>query len=304
MLLVVGCAGAGDGNDGSSASLSDGEETSGPAGCGNGELDEDEECDDADANGTGPGWCRADCSGVEMVGDEALYVSTNGDDANAGTREAPLRSIEAALGKGDGIDVFVAQGTYASTETLALVPAVSIFGGYDESNGWSRAATNETIIDVDAPTAVRAADLGATTVLSLLTIRSGDAAMGETSYGVLATVSDGLELHECRIVAGKGGAGTPGMNPGGTGADGAPGDAGEPGCEDSSLACSSCSQPQPGAGGTSICGMDGAAGGSSRQRGQQRSGRRVGRVGGQRWPGGSGGQGRLEHPESVLGHRR
>lgn len=64
---------------------------------------------------------------------KALYVSPNGNGSNPGTREAPLltiqSAIDAAAAAGDGTDVYVAQGTYP--ESLTLASEVSVYGGFD-----------------------------------------------------------------------------------------------------------------------------------------------------------------------------
>src|SRR2546429_843460 len=62
----------------------------------------------------------------------ALWVSPTGDDAHAGTRAAPMATIQAAMdamaaASTTGGAVYVAAGTYA--QSLTLHPKVSVFGG-------------------------------------------------------------------------------------------------------------------------------------------------------------------------------
>ncbi|MDP8223622.1 MAG: right-handed parallel beta-helix repeat-containing protein [Candidatus Lernaella stagnicola] len=75
---------------------------------------------------------------------EGIYVSTEGDDANPGTPDLPMRTIEAALSVAEAADVpvRVAAGEYqASLETT-----VSMYGGYNPHNWRRNIAANETTI--------------------------------------------------------------------------------------------------------------------------------------------------------------
>ncbi|MDC7125177.1 MAG: hypothetical protein PQJ46_06410 [Spirochaetales bacterium] len=82
---------------------------------------------------------------------EALYVSSTGSDSNDGTKGNPYLTIENAIdaASSSGIQtIFVASGTYSVTEPITLADGISLLGGYDENNNWSRDITsNTTIID-------------------------------------------------------------------------------------------------------------------------------------------------------------
>src|SRR5262245_30832050 len=69
---------------------------------------------------------------------EAFYVSPSGNDSAAGTKETPLKTINAAIVKATGWSppkaVFVQAGTYS--DPVAMKAAVSVFGGFDET--WTR----------------------------------------------------------------------------------------------------------------------------------------------------------------------
>lgn len=89
------------------------------------------ECELADPNGPpvsigGDG----DCDGQPDDNDVFIYVTTSGNDANAGTLLAPVRSITRglALGAAANKEVLVARGIYA--EQVQLVAGVNLFGGY------------------------------------------------------------------------------------------------------------------------------------------------------------------------------
>lgn len=79
-----------------------------------------------------------------------------GNDANAGTKVAPLATIAAgiAMAAPTGDDVHVAGWHYQLANSLDLVEDVSIIGGYDHS--WTLSIGAVTEIDVAQPIAVRA----------------------------------------------------------------------------------------------------------------------------------------------------
>lgn len=79
--------------------------------------------------------CVTDSSGIFVSG-------SNGSDSNAGTKEAPLKTIGAAVTKASGSknNVFICAGTYA--EHVKLTSAVNLVGGFACAD-WSYAATNK-----------------------------------------------------------------------------------------------------------------------------------------------------------------
>lgn len=79
--------------------------------------------------------CVNDSTGVFVNG-------ANGSDSNAGTKEAPLKTIGAALGKATGSknNVYICAGTYA--EHVKLTSAVNLVGGFACAD-WTYAATNK-----------------------------------------------------------------------------------------------------------------------------------------------------------------
>ncbi len=111
--------------------------------CRNGEDDDcdgtvDEDCPCLDEDVPDPAFDDADCDGFDGDPDSAIFVATSGDDQKPGTRDAPMRTLQAAIDAASaaGKDVYVSAGTYAGS--IQLADGVSIFGGYDAADGWSR----------------------------------------------------------------------------------------------------------------------------------------------------------------------
>ena len=141
------------------------------------------------------------CDGIDGDPDLAIFVATaadGGDDANPGTRAAPVATIAAGLTRAagaTGTHVYVAIGDYS--ESLDLVGGVSVFGGFDPDD-WSRPPAGSTRV-LGGPIAVRADALDADVELQRLTILAANAALpSDSSVGVLATGGTGtLSLVGC-----------------------------------------------------------------------------------------------------------
>jgi hypothetical protein len=163
----------------------------------------------------------SNCDGVDGDASRAIFVATTGNDTSPGTRTQPKLTIGAAILAADAAspkkDVYVSKGTYA--ESVTLRSGVGIFGGYDATANWSRAATNLTTIDSPGPVAVTGSSLGLAAELQLLTIRSANATGteangdGRSSIGVRIVDSPaGLTIRACDITAGAGATGGAGSN--------------------------------------------------------------------------------------------
>jgi hypothetical protein len=200
----------------------------------------------------------SNCDGIDGDILHAIFVDTlSGNDFNAGTMEKPVDTIAKGMALAQstaGItQVLVSKGSYAPT---TLVSGVRVYGGYDASHGWARAAGNTTTITGGSP-ALDANGISAETHVELFTIIGADATTGpgNSSYGVRIFDSAGpVYLHNCSIAGGQATAGAAGAN-GVVGADGSVGGAGGGGCE-------SCSSPSlAGAPGPSSCNPGGSGGG-------------------------------------------
>lgn len=174
------------------------------------------------------GYTDTDGDGVDGTAARAVFVAPGGSDSAPGTREAPKRTVQAAINAAAplGHAVYIAAGSYA--ESITLASGVSLYGGY-RATDWSRGAGNEAVLQ-GGTTAVSATGLMTAVEIHQLTITASDAMnASESSYGVrVAGSSAALTLHRCSITAGRGANGlqgtdgTPGV-PGGSAVGTTPG---------------------------------------------------------------------------------
>ncbi len=214
----------------------------------------------------------ANCDGIDGTVTDAIFVDTlSGNDNNPGTMAKPKLTIVAGIGAASTAqkhDVYISKGTYA--ETITMVDGISLYGGYDAANGWSRATTNVTTIASNAAVAVTASSFAQATTLQLLTITAQDASGvtllgdGKSSIGVLlVSDSGGFTIAGCTITPGVGSTGNGGGN-GSTGAGGGVGGNGVNGTHGGS-GSSSCGAT----GGNGGDGVNGLTGGNSGVAGTQ-----------------------------------
>jgi hypothetical protein len=166
------------------------------------------------------GFVDANCDGIDGDLSKAIFVDTvSGNDSSAGTKAAPKKTISSGLSAAAAAnpkkEVYVSKGVYSEAVTLAN--GVSLYGGYDASNGWSRSNSNTTILL--SPSAVGFAGLGLNAPMTVqlfsinATSASGTAAGGEgnSSYGALILNSTGpILLSALTVNPGNGSAGLAG----------------------------------------------------------------------------------------------
>ncbi len=178
-------------------------------------------------------------------GEQALWVSPSGSDANAGTRSAPMATIQAAIDAADnggqGADVYVAAGSYA--ESLTLRSRVSVYGGFDPATWQRDVEANRPVVSGDA-VAVHGVISNSLTVEGLEIVAADATGTGASSIAVFLDNSADVTLRRNILTAGAGTAG-------GNGSGGSAGNRGSKG--------GSGSNP------TSLCipGSPGGSGGSS-----------------------------------------
>jgi hypothetical protein len=198
--------------------------------------------------------------GVDGLACGPVFVAPDGDDDNSGLRDAPLRTLAAALALTDQSpdrDIYLAEGDYQGP--ISLRDDVGIFGGY-EAASWKQGSGESTITGgnpaVVVPVTV-SATLGRVVVVgddALVT--SGDAIAVSVESGAVFTLLGG------RAVAGRGRNGDDG-GAGSAGTPGEGGDDGDIGCINS-FGCGSCTNPFGGFGGFGIALVsDGGDGGDA-----------------------------------------
>ena len=221
------------------------------------------------------GFLDANCDEIDGDIVRAIFVAGGGLDSNPGTMLLPKRTVQAGINAAFSSPtkdhVYVSVGDY--DEQILLRDGISVFGGYDAADGWSRASDHTVIVDSPATVAVVADGISSPTRVGWLTIRSSDASdAGDPAYGVKAVNSTGLVVEYCSVQSGGGADGDDGTEGGPgegyTGNPGMRGDDGDSGCEygchcSPLCACGSCSMPGVGVRGTnSHCSRHGGNGGS------------------------------------------
>jgi len=172
----------------------------------------------------------ANCDGIDGDVAKSIFVALTGNDANAGTRAAPKRTIQAAINAADAVSkpyVLVSGGTYV--ESLTLKNGVSLFGGYSAANGWARntAAAGVVVINGgssigNAVVTVSGSSITSYTVIDRVTITAPNATgVGVSSVGLGCTSCTALWVRNATV---QGGAGSAGAS-GGGGASGSSGGA-------------------------------------------------------------------------------
>jgi hypothetical protein len=157
------------------------------------------------------GFVDENCDGIDGDVTKAIFVSLSGNDTTGdGTMKKPFATIAHAISVAStaGKDVYVDKGVYA-IGTLSLKSGVSIYGGYDSTKGWSRAAANETRFN-GGSTAIVGTALNADLELQLLhVVASAASTPGTSSYAVNLSNSSTITVSivGCVVEAGAGGAG-------------------------------------------------------------------------------------------------
>ena len=154
---------------------------------------------------------------------KALWVSgLLGDDANAGTRAAPFKTIAAAINaaSGNGADVYVAIGAYPS---VTLASHVSLYGGFadDWHRRWPTTEVANLSVIGDAATRAVVGSGVQDLVVDGFQILAANAGSG-SSFGVTLMNSQRVTISSNDIRAGNGAPGAIGWT-GANGATGLPG---------------------------------------------------------------------------------
>lgn len=234
-----------------------------------------------------PTYFDANCDGIDGNATNAIFVAPPpfGSDTATGSMRQPVASIQkgiqnaVATGKSD---VYVARGSYTSTNALALASGVNLYGQFDGTTNWLRSATNETVINGPS-TAVFADSISNARVEGFRIVAAAATGPGQSSYAIRVRGTTALVLRYNSIVAGLPGLGAAGLD----GTNGLPATGGGPG---SGGSCDGSGFGIGGPGGTSPCGRTGGAGGRGGSEGANSGfGGGIGLIATPGGPGGGGG---------------
>src|SRR5262249_46222020 len=82
-----------------------------------------------------------------------VFVSSSlGDDANAGSKAAPLKTLGAALAKAKGRPVYACGESFMESGGVALAEDAVLYGGLDCAKEWVFDMTKKTQLTADADT--------------------------------------------------------------------------------------------------------------------------------------------------------
>jgi hypothetical protein len=224
------------------------------------------------------GFVDSNCDGIDGTETKAVFVSLQGKDTNAGTKAAPLRTLQAAIVQASqqSKDVYAAAGIY---ERVELADGVGVYGGY-RADTWARGLTQVTGVS-GGPEGVLGVNATGVTLQHLTVVGTGGGRNGASAYGIRLVGGSRVTLQRV-IVQGGGGTGADPGAPGRTGADGGPGAPGTLG---------ECDGKDPGRGGRGGASPGGRLGGRGGDGGTGDHFGATGSVGLVDTPGGIGGKG-------------
>jgi hypothetical protein len=202
------------------------------------------------------------CDGVDGEILNAVFVNKNGNDANTGTIDDPLITVQAAVDLADSQslrDVYVATGVYE--ESVMLKSGVSVYGGYSSDFFVRNRILYETVIMGSSPYADKPGTVNAKEINAAEETRfDGFTVFGvnnkkETGNTYAVWIKDcvsSLHITNNRIIAGDAGNGNFGMD----GEGGDHGNAGTKGLDAKDIGKNTCSASDlnaGGSGGTKTC---------------------------------------------------
>lgn len=154
--------------------------------------------------------CDPSKNSVAIADSCGVFVSPSGDDANAGTKERPVKTIGAALGKRAAI--YACAGTTAFNEMLTVTAGATIYGGLDCSSWSYVGATTKTIVTAGAGQVPVTLAMGTGTRLVDLHVLAADVSTMSDGTSSIAVVANGAtaELDGCVIEAQGAAVGAPG----------------------------------------------------------------------------------------------
>lgn len=175
------------------------------------------------------------CDGIDGDASQAIFVSSKGNDANPGTKVAPVRSLQQAQTlavDASKSQILVSSGNYDLQVTggapFDMIDGISIYGGYHPDTWVRSPSISQTNLRAQSGVGVRFQNISEATALAGVTIFGASfTSNSQSSIAVLIDNSgseQAVELRTVNIIAGNGGAGTSGQS-GSRGSDGKPGTA-------------------------------------------------------------------------------
>lgn len=141
--------------------------------------------------------CVVDAVGVFVDG-------TGGADANPGTKESPVKTIGAALGKLGGKQRVYVCGTGPYAEAVKLTAPTSLYGGF-ACGTWSYDGSKAKVAPAQPGYGLHIENVTKPIVVADLDIAAKDAATaGASSIAVFASRASKVTLRRVSVVAGKG----------------------------------------------------------------------------------------------------
>lgn len=163
-----------------------------------------------------PPSCPDDPADGDVDGACGVWVSTSlGDDANPGTQEAPVRTLQRGVDLAPGGHVYACAELYY--EPVAIPAGTSLHGAFSCLKGaWARGDTRATLITAADVIPLRLTEGVGTSLVTDLDVRAGNAAgRGQSSIAAWADTGAKVELRRVELRAGNGSDGGDGL-PGGT----------------------------------------------------------------------------------------
>lgn len=240
---------------------------------------------------------------------DIIYVSTSGNDADPGTANFPVLTLDAALSlvSGTRTTIWIQEGSYSSSNILTILDGIHIEGGFIISGGVyvksSAAVTTitlsgqETVSGVTHRMGFKANAVNNWSLQDLVINTTNIAGFdpsgrGCSNYGVWINNCSGYSISRCNITSGNASAGSGGAV-GANGSGGSNGSIGGSGSCDGNYTCCFGSESAPGgvggAGGWGAVGVPGGSTNSSTTANTNPGSTGTGRNGGGGGAGGKGG---------------
>jgi hypothetical protein len=136
-----------------------------------------------------------------------IFVSSMGNDMNAGTKASPVKTLTAALAKKGKPRIYICEGAYMDSATITA--PVSIYGAL--KCDWSIGGAKPKITGTKSDFVVKVDSVnGVVLMVDLGLVGKDGAGAGESSIAVFLNASKSVSLARVDVIGGKGVDGSPG----------------------------------------------------------------------------------------------